>query len=261
VFGLSTGTLDDSVAKVIECGAPIPSLRLKALHWLQDNGFRTFGMICPMLPYEDPRQYAAQVMESIRAEKCEEVWAEPINLRARGNIDQSTLEADQSTLEVDQLTLEVEHNSFQATWNALMDGGHADAARRFKEVADDNEAWEQYSRTTFEAFAAAVPKREDGKTKLRWLQYPRAGDDIPEYWDAQRDEGALLLGAAVTNYRCRPFIFKKADVDAPALAERLQAGADPVSKLVWKKLTNAKRAILLETSSPGLRVISGVLRN
>jgi len=46
IFGLSTGTLDDKLARSFEQGTALVSQRLKILHWLQDNGFRTFGMIC-----------------------------------------------------------------------------------------------------------------------------------------------------------------------------------------------------------------------
>ena len=53
IFGFSTGTLDDRVAKAIETGTPLVSKRLQSLHWLQDRGFRTFGMICPSLPQDD----------------------------------------------------------------------------------------------------------------------------------------------------------------------------------------------------------------
>lgn len=47
IFGLSTGTLDDRLAAAIELGAPLVSKRIQALHWLQDNGYRTFAMLCP----------------------------------------------------------------------------------------------------------------------------------------------------------------------------------------------------------------------
>jgi DNA repair photolyase len=61
IVGLSTGTLDDKVAAAIERHVPSPSARLKALRWLQDEGFRTFAMMCPMLPQEDPAAYNAVV--------------------------------------------------------------------------------------------------------------------------------------------------------------------------------------------------------
>src|SRR4051812_36658543 len=44
IYGVSTGTLDDDLARVFEKGTPLVSKRIQSLHWLQDNGFRTFGM-------------------------------------------------------------------------------------------------------------------------------------------------------------------------------------------------------------------------
>jgi DNA repair photolyase len=52
LFGISIGILDDRIAKVIENGTPSPTKRLESLHWLQDNGFRTYAMVCPSLPLE-----------------------------------------------------------------------------------------------------------------------------------------------------------------------------------------------------------------
>lgn len=46
IFGLSTGTLDDKLARSIEPTCPSASKRCEALRWLQDNEFRTFAMLC-----------------------------------------------------------------------------------------------------------------------------------------------------------------------------------------------------------------------
>jgi DNA repair photolyase len=76
IFGFSTGTLDDRVAKAIETGTPLVSQRLKSLHWLQDQGLRTFGMICPSLPQHNYRKFSREICEAVRFEQCEHVWAE-----------------------------------------------------------------------------------------------------------------------------------------------------------------------------------------
>ncbi len=166
IFGLSTGTLDDRIAPAIE-PVPLPSKRLKALHWLQDKGFRTYGMLCPILPQEDPGAYAKLAMASIRAERCEQVWAEPVNFRVGGKAEQG--ENEDAMLQ---------RNSFQATLRGLA-SKTKEAAVRFEEVALDSDAWEQYCRRTFEALLAAAPKRTDGNTKLVWMQYPRNFESIP----------------------------------------------------------------------------------
>lgn len=63
IFGFSTGTLDDRVAKAFEAGTALVSKRLESLHWLQDRGLRTFGMICPSLPYD---RFSREICDAIR---------------------------------------------------------------------------------------------------------------------------------------------------------------------------------------------------
>lgn len=81
IFGFSTGTLDERVCRAIEKRTSSIGKRIEALHWLQDRGFRTFGMICPSLPQEDYSSFSRSICEAIRVERCEHVWAEVINLR------------------------------------------------------------------------------------------------------------------------------------------------------------------------------------
>jgi DNA repair photolyase len=50
IFGLSMGTIDDDLARAVELTCPSPSRRCEAHRWLQDEGYRTFGMLCPILP-------------------------------------------------------------------------------------------------------------------------------------------------------------------------------------------------------------------
>ncbi|MCX6923328.1 MAG: hypothetical protein NT154_08995 [Verrucomicrobia bacterium] len=201
IFGLSTGTLDDNVALAIETNTALPSLRLKALHWLQDNGFRTYGMLCPILPQTDEAAYvefSQRAMTSIRATQCEEIWAEPVNFRAgrKNNADE-----------------ELQQNSFQATLTALTTAGLNQQAELFDGVANDSAAWESYCRNLFEALVNAAPEQniqrlivgEKAKaqrpTKLWWLHYARTYESIRDYWDGQQVNGALLLGGVVTRYR------------------------------------------------------------
>lgn len=81
IFGVSTGTLDDDQAAAFEQGCPKPSKRIESLHWLQDHGFRTFGMLCPSLPQRNYTQFAQELLHAIRPEKCEHIWAEVMNVR------------------------------------------------------------------------------------------------------------------------------------------------------------------------------------
>jgi DNA repair photolyase len=164
ILGFSTGTLDDKVAGAIEVGTARVSKRIEALHWLQDEGYRTFGMICPSLPKGDGDyvHFSREICEAIRVDRCEHVWAEVINLRGKSLI--STL----AGLHGAGFTAQAEALS------AVMGQGKKDA-------------WEQYARATFLAHTQHVPAE-----KLRFLQY--VDDSTVDWWDQQRAHGAVLLG-------------------------------------------------------------------
>jgi DNA repair photolyase len=180
IFGLSTGTFDDEVARAIEPDAPSPSRRLEALKALQAESFRTFGMICPILPQADPGSFARRALKLLHAERCELIWAEPVNPRTKRNS-------------------RGKENSFLDTLSALrslVERGHADRqlAERFEEVVSDKAAWNSYCRETFKAFAEAAPRG-----KLRWMQYPSTDKEI-RWWLSRRKEGALVLGRHVSSF-------------------------------------------------------------
>src|ERR1035437_839968 len=110
IYGVSTGTLNDRLAASFETGTPLVSKRVQSLHWLQDNGFRTYAMICPSLPQADYNQFAEGMAEALRYDRCEHVWAEVIN--ARGH-------------------------SFTRTKEALLAGGFSQEAADFEKVCGD----------------------------------------------------------------------------------------------------------------------------
>lgn len=164
ILGFSSGTLDDEVAKAIEKGTARVSKRIESLHWLQDEGYRTFGMICPSLPQADGRyqRISDEICEVIRVDRCEHVWAEVINLRGRSLV--RTLAA------LHRAELESEATAL----SAVMGTGN-------------REAWEQYARATFLAHTENVPAG-----KLRFLQY--VNEDTADWWTGRRGQGAVLLG-------------------------------------------------------------------
>lgn len=159
IYGVSTGTLHDGLAKAFEAGTPLVSKRIQSLHWLQDNGFRTFGMICPSLPHENYKQFATEAAAGIRAERCEHVWAEVINLR--GESFTRTLKALRAA---------------KFDWEA----DHVDGVMSYKD------AWENYARETFNAHANVLPKG-----KLRFLQYVTPATEA--WWQSQKGRGAIVL--------------------------------------------------------------------
>jgi len=161
IFGFSTGTLDDRVAKAIEGGTALVSKRLEALHWLQDRGLRTFGMICPSLPQENYETFSKEICQAIRVERCEHVWAEVINVRGE---------------------------SLKQTLSDLRQAGLVDEAARVESVSTGGTGnWEEYARSTFLAHSNHVPS-----DKLRFLQYIEVGSK--NWWASQRGRGAVLLG-------------------------------------------------------------------
>lgn len=166
IYGVSTGTLDDKLCKAIEVGTPLVSKRIESLHWLQDNGYRTFGMICPSLPQADGTEksyglFAHAMYHAIRADRCEEVWAEPINLRGK---------------------------SFTNTVAALEANGFAAEAKAVAQVSANKQAWEEYARQTFLGHAR-MPYRQG---QLRFLQY--VDNSNRDWWKDRVKDGAVLLG-------------------------------------------------------------------
>lgn len=159
VYGVSTGTLDDGLARAFETGTPLVSKRLATLHWLQDEGFRTFGMICPSLPQVDYAAFAASMHAALRADRCEHVWGEILN--ARGD-------------------------SMARTINALSAAGHNRESSDLAHVSTNADAWEDYSRQTFESHAALYRPGQ-----LRFLQYVTKSSK--PWWEARRGDGAILL--------------------------------------------------------------------
>jgi DNA repair photolyase len=162
IFGFSTGTMDDRVARAFEHGTALVSKRIESLHWLQDRGFRTYGMICPSLPQQDYRRFSEEACEAIRVDRCEHVWAEPINVRGK---------------------------SLVKTLAALKAAGLDEEAGRLAAVSGKGHgnAWEDYARQTFLAHVQNIPAE-----KLRFLQY--IDEKTADWWSAQRRHGAILLG-------------------------------------------------------------------
>lgn len=166
IFGFSTGTLDDKLAASFERGTSSVTARLRSLYWLQDNGFRTFGMACPSLPQENYDHFAREMVQALRIEKLEHLWAEVINVRGA---------------------------SFKKTKEALLAKGFDVEAERLASVSDGTKQgvqnWEYYARATFDAYCKYVEPQ-----KLRFLQYVHPGS--MDWWVDRRKNGAVLLGNA-----------------------------------------------------------------
>jgi DNA repair photolyase len=82
VVGLSTGTMDDHWATAVEVGTSTPSARIRALRQLQRAGIPTYGMLCPVFPDVLDGRNLESLVDAIRPEHVEHIWAEPFNDRA-----------------------------------------------------------------------------------------------------------------------------------------------------------------------------------
>jgi len=159
VYSLSTGTALDEISKSIEHYASPITLRVKALHWLQDNNYRTYGMICPVLPSEINN--VTTLVEQVRPDLCEHVWVEAINLRGKSLVN---------------------------TFDELMAAGLEVHAHELKRVIGNRKNWLEYSKKLFLAFQYEMDRR-DVLDKLRFLQY--VSKDDKDFFATQK--GAICL--------------------------------------------------------------------
>ncbi|MFO0684925.1 MAG: hypothetical protein U0234_22900 [Sandaracinus sp.] len=82
VVGLSVGSLDPTWARQVERRVPAPLARVRALHALQDAGVTTYGMLCPVFPCVLSNEGVDALVDALRLQRCETVWAEPFNSRS-----------------------------------------------------------------------------------------------------------------------------------------------------------------------------------
>lgn len=170
IYGLSTGTFESKLAASFEKGTALVSKRLEILRWLQEHGYRTYAMICPILPQTDYNAFAQQMTAAIDVNRCEHVWAEPINVRGQ---------------------------SLVATAHALRAAGFEQQAVMLENVSNDKQTWELYAQATFTALAAVVPHN-----KLRFLQYVSGKNK--EWWSNHKDQGVVMLERAKPKKKKKP---------------------------------------------------------
>ncbi len=88
IVGLSTGIPAgrEDVAAAIEPNASSIKDRLRALAEARDQGFRTFGMLCPCPPLvSDSMEALYEMFHSVIACDVEDIWLEAVNMRG-GNL-------------------------------------------------------------------------------------------------------------------------------------------------------------------------------
>lgn len=161
LLGLSIGIPWDAVAKDVEKGTTMPSTRFRIHQELLDEGFKMFGMACPVLAVPDYRKLADEIAAKIQADKLEKVWVEVINQRGP---------------------------SLKRTTAALQAGGHYDLAKHLGRVSSSKIRWEvEYNRAAFLAFKEVIPPG-----KLAFLTYVDGNSE--QWWSQHAKDGAVLLG-------------------------------------------------------------------
>ncbi len=164
VVGLSIGTLDNSWARAVEKRATNPTKRLESLNTLQQEGIPTFGMLCPVFPDVLEEGKLEALVDAIRPDVCEHIWAEPYNDRGNWHVVRDAYPKGSTGYE----------------WFERMFGGKG------------KEGWSSYAKALYERLLAKA-RREGWMHKLRYLLYE--GDVTEE--DAATFaslEGVLLQG-------------------------------------------------------------------
>lgn len=159
IYSLSTGTSYEEVSNAIEQNASPIKKRIEILHWLQDNDFRTYGMICPVIPSEVNR--VNELINQVRPELCEDVWVEAVNVRGKSLVN---------------------------TYECLIKAGLEKHALELKRVMGNKNDWIEYSKELFLNFQNEMRQRGQLK-KLHFLQY--VSPDDREFFEKQ--EGAICL--------------------------------------------------------------------
>jgi DNA repair photolyase len=159
MYSLSTGTSIPEISKAIEANASPIENRVEALHILQDQNYRTYGMICPVLPSETSRAHT--LLDQVRPERCEGVWVEAINVRGKSLVN---------------------------TYDKLVEAGLKDHAVELQRVMSSKAQWIEYSKLLFMSFQSDMINR-GLIDKLHFLQYVSDGDK--DFFQGQK--GAVCL--------------------------------------------------------------------
>ncbi len=79
--GLTVTTLDDRISGVIEPGATLPSMRLKALETLSSSGIPTWAFIGPMVPGVLDNDRLVELLEAVNATGVSHVMFDKLRLK------------------------------------------------------------------------------------------------------------------------------------------------------------------------------------
>ena len=180
LFGMSlTGDNADILSVVEPNASPLPE-RMKTMQRAHDLGFRTYGMLCPLMPgiADDPKQID-ELVRFVKACGAEEVFAEAVNPRGPG------LELTQKALE------EADYQT------------EASAIERIRQEVN----WSPYSADLVANVQEAMRKHEM-IDKLRLLLYPLDLTDEDKKRVREDDQGVIWLGKSKLTKESRKIVKK-----------------------------------------------------
>ena len=162
IYSLSIGTIRPEISACIEENASPIEERIETLKSLQDKGFRTYGMLCPILPSE--MDSLDELIDETRPQLSEYVWAEAINVRGK---------------------------SLVKTRDQLLKCNLDESAKALEQVMGNRKNWRNYSKELFLRIQAKMKKR-GVLEKLRFLQYVKGEPpEFTAFFESQ--EGAICL--------------------------------------------------------------------
>ena len=158
VVGLSTGTDDDEWARKVEVGTSSPTSRLRAVRRLQEAGVPTYGMLCPIFPSLLEGDRLERLVDQVRPERVEHVWAEPYNDRNNWHKVRATYAPESAEYE---WFSEVYERGNKAVWSRY-------ATENLHALAREGRA----RRVASEAEVPALRGRHHGRGRVgvRWAQ-------------------------------------------------------------------------------------------
>jgi len=168
LFGMSITSTPDkaNLTSIIEPNASSVSERITVMNEANERGFRTYAMLCPLLPgIADSPEQIEQLVESAVEYGAQEIFAEPVNTRGPG---------------------------LRVIQEALTDNGYKDEAAAIKSIRNQ-EGWSRYAAELISNVQRSVRKLSD-ISRLRFLLYPSrlTEEDTPRI--KQDDAGVIWLG-------------------------------------------------------------------
>jgi DNA repair photolyase len=167
LFGMSITSTPDKASQtaIIEPNASSISDRTAVMKEAHKRGFRTYAMLCPLLPgIADSPEQINQLVKSAVDYGASEIFAEPVNTRGPG---------------------------LKVTQEALAKKGYKDEAAAIKNIRNQK-GWSRYTMQLISNVQRSVRKLSD-ISRLRFLLYPSRLTEEDAIQIKRDDEGVIWL--------------------------------------------------------------------